>query len=119
MSEKNWLAGLKPGDTIWLEADELRHRNRSQLLTVEKVGRKYLTASGGYQFELKGGTHSRMGWPRGRPYRSEAEASEVNAIAVHYALLRRDLNMTSDRNPPPGLTVERIAKARELLGLPA
>jgi hypothetical protein len=105
----------KPGQTVWLVLSDNRHTCRPARIT--RVGRKWATLDDGNRFDVTNGLLD------GRNYSSPGRvwlSSEAHAQHVELVKSWRQLNSATDAYAPPaGLTLERIAQARELLGLGA
>ena len=105
----------KVGQKVWVEYYQNRAGSGGEI-EVTKVGRKWAELDKGrYRVEIgsaqiDGGNYSSPGrvWP------SKADADAYQDLRKAWSDLRRGVVSYS---PPEGLTLEAIAKAREVLGL--
>lgn len=108
---------LVEGQKLWFVGSHPHRHNRGgQEVTVEKVGRKWATISAGADridkttLRADGGGYTSPG----QCYLSEAEYEAEKALSVawsEFAALMDRWRMPSD------MTLEKITKAREVLGL--
>lgn len=103
---------IKVGDQLWY-ATTARYE-RSQLVTVKKVGRKWLTLSNGRRADK--GTLEVDGYPSGASLHESEEAWKANvALGVAWGHIRSKIGRTY--RVPQGVSAADIAQAMDLLRL--
>lgn len=107
---------LKVGQKLWWVPSGRRHDEQKEV-TVLKVGRKWATLDNCHRIDIwmmiaDGGGYS----PPGSCYFSREEHEKKLALSREWGRLKLDLTYKSQ--PPAGVTVEDIARVRELLRIP-
>lgn len=103
------------GQTVWVVLNQ--GKRDGWAASVTKVGRKWVTLAHGTRFDasdgcIDGGRYS----PPGKVYASQDAYAAERALSAAWWSLGEELRNTYSR-AQPGVTLERIAEARRLLGL--
>ena len=109
------LTKLKPGDTLWhVEAGHYSGIPPGVSVTVEKVGRAWLTLVGGLRVYRKTGQvePSGFGYGSGAIYRDEREYLANVALGEAW---REFAGCLPRFTAPEGMTLEKIKRIKEIM----
>jgi len=109
---------LVVGQTLYIKGMERWTRGRDYETTVVKIGRKWATLADGNRINPRTLAIDGKGYmPGHRVYLSREQSEADEMLRTAWADFCRDFRMMSYTRLPEGMTVERLAAARVLLGL--